>query len=100
MFKNIDELPEGGWGITLMFHLSDELSYTRIPEQRNCLSIVKNYEQQGLDQSQFLQKISVLEWLIELFKGLNWFKHNVGDNNSVTLPSKKFIFKLIQSLKN
>jgi serine/threonine-protein kinase RsbW len=99
MFKNIDELPEGGWGITLMFHLSDELSYTRIPEQKNCLSIVKNYQQQGLDQSQFLQKVSVLEWFIEFFKGLNWFKYKRQRQQLCNSPIQKIHLQVNTELK-
>src|SRR3712207_792178 len=52
MPKNIDELPEGGMGIKIMSDLVDELSYTRTPDRQNCLLIVKNYEQQALEESQ------------------------------------------------
>lgn len=99
MFKDINELPEGGWGIKFMSHLSDELSYTRLPEQRNCLSIVKNYEQQGLDQSQSLQKASVLEWLIELFKGLNWFKYKRERQQLCDSPIQKIYLQVNTELK-
>jgi serine/threonine-protein kinase RsbW len=74
MFNNIDELPEGGMGIKIISRIADELSYTRTPDDKNCLSIVKNYEQQRLDSSQVLQKGSVLDRLIEFFNRLNWFK--------------------------
>jgi serine/threonine-protein kinase RsbW len=74
MFNNIDELPEGGMGIKIISRIADELSYTRTPDDKNCLSIVKNYEQQCLDSSQVLQKGSVLYGLIEFFNRLNWFK--------------------------
>ncbi len=44
MPKNIDELPESGRGIKLMWQLADELSYTQTSTHQNCLLIVKNYE--------------------------------------------------------
>jgi serine/threonine-protein kinase RsbW len=56
MSNNIDDLPESGRGIKIMSHLADQLSYTRTPEHKNCLFIVKNYEQQGLNQSQALKR--------------------------------------------
>jgi serine/threonine-protein kinase RsbW len=74
MVKNIDEIPEGGWGLKFMLRIANRLSYTRTPEHKNCLSIVKNYEQPGFDESQTPPKNGVLEQLIEFFSRLNWFK--------------------------
>lgn len=42
---NIDELPEHGWGLKILFPIADELSYNRTPDnERNCLKIIKNYD--------------------------------------------------------
>ncbi len=67
MSKNIDELPEGGMGIQIMSQLADELNYRRPHDDKNCLSMVKNYEEQDIDKPQNLQKRGFLD-------RLNWFK--------------------------
>jgi serine/threonine-protein kinase RsbW len=77
MSNNIDELPEGGMGIKIMSQIADELSYTRTPTQRNCLLIVKNYQQQCLEQSHAPPKTSVLSPLIEFFNYLKGVKDKV-----------------------
>ena len=42
--SNIDQLPESGWGLKILFPIADELTYTRTPDGRqNCLKLVKNY---------------------------------------------------------
>lgn len=38
---NINELPEGGRGIKLMYQIADDLIYHRTPDGRNCLLLVK-----------------------------------------------------------
>jgi serine/threonine-protein kinase RsbW len=90
MSKNIDELPEGGMGIKVMSKVADELSYTRTSGETNCLSMVKNYEQQSLDQSHWLQKGNPLEWLIDLFNHLNWFKDKHSRQQLCDTPLQKF----------
>ena len=89
MVKNIDEIPEGGWGLKFMLRIANRLSYTRTPDQKNCLSIVKNYEQQGFDESQTPQKNGVLELLIEFFSPLNWLKYNHQAQASCDTPIQK-----------
>ena len=42
MRDNIDEIPSGGVGIKLIGKMTDKLSYTRTPDSRNSLFIVKN----------------------------------------------------------
>ena len=44
-FSEIDEIPSGGIGIKLIGKIADELSYTRTSDGRNCLLIVKYYQQ-------------------------------------------------------
>ncbi|MEG3924310.1 ATP-binding protein [Microcoleus sp. D3_18a_C4] len=52
MIDNIDEIPSGGIGIKIIGKIADELSYTRTSDGRNCLFIVKYYQQPGLVPSQ------------------------------------------------
>lgn len=44
MSQRVDLEAEGGRGLKLMKDISDSLSYSRTAGDRNCLSIVKNYE--------------------------------------------------------
>ncbi|MBD1828255.1 ATP-binding protein [Microcoleus vaginatus GB1-A2] len=43
MSEKIDPEASGGRGLKLMKDIADSLSYTRTANDRNCLSIVKNY---------------------------------------------------------
>jgi serine/threonine-protein kinase RsbW len=99
MSNNIDDLPESGRGIKIMSHLADQLSYTRTPEHKNCLFIVKNYEQQGLNQSQALQKGGLLEQLIEFFNLLNWFKYEEPRKPLCNFPLQKIHLQVNTDLK-
>jgi serine/threonine-protein kinase RsbW len=50
--SNIDELPESGWGLKILFPLADELTYNRTPDQnQNCLKLVKNYNSTDVESS-------------------------------------------------
>jgi serine/threonine-protein kinase RsbW len=82
-----------------MSHLADQLSYTRTPEHKNCLFIVKNYEQQGLNQSQALQKGGLLEQLIEFFNLLNWFKYEEPRKPLCNFPLQKIHLQVNTELK-
>ncbi|MBW4545828.1 MAG: ATP-binding protein [Symplocastrum torsivum CPER-KK1] len=39
----VDEMAEGGRGVGIMQRIADYLSYTRTPDNRNCLLIIKSY---------------------------------------------------------
>ena len=41
---NINELPEGQMGLKMISLIADRLNYTRTPDGRNCLLIVKRYQ--------------------------------------------------------
>ncbi|HEY9607736.1 ATP-binding protein, partial [Allocoleopsis sp.] len=99
MSKNVDQLPEGGWGIKLMSQLSDHLSYISTPDQRNCLLIVKNYEVKGLNQSPYLQKASILERGIEYFKPMNGLKYPSQQQTICDNPLQKFYLQVRTDLK-
>jgi len=43
--QEIDCYAEGGRGLRLMQRIADSLSYTRTPDHRNCLLIIKHYTQ-------------------------------------------------------
>jgi serine/threonine-protein kinase RsbW len=42
--RGVDELAGGGRGIAIMAKIADKLSYTRTDDNRNCLLIVKSYQ--------------------------------------------------------
>ncbi|MDX2213256.1 MAG: anti-sigma regulatory factor [Oculatellaceae cyanobacterium bins.114] len=42
--KDVNHEAEGGRGLKLMHRMADVLSYTRTPDQRNCLLIIKKYQ--------------------------------------------------------
>ena len=52
MRDNIDEIPSGGIGIKIIGKIAEQLSYTRTSGSRNCLFILKYYQNAGLVQSQ------------------------------------------------
>ena len=41
--KNLDTEAEGGRGLLLMKRIADVFTYTRMPDDRNCLLLVKKY---------------------------------------------------------
>lgn len=61
MTDNIDELPEGGRGLQLMWLLTDELNYTHAPPHKNCLLLVKNYPIEIVDNSEQFNEFSNLK---------------------------------------
>ncbi|MGB3266931.1 MAG: ATP-binding protein [Microcoleus sp.] len=79
MFNNIDELAEGGRGIKLMWQIADELSYTRTPDGRNCLSLSKNYEVEGRNRSPNKKKSNALDGLMNLLNRWDWQKETEQD---------------------
>ncbi len=68
MLNSIDELAEGGRGIKLMWQIADELSYTRTPDGRNCLSVSKIYKVEGRNCSKQTKKATPLDGLMNLLK--------------------------------
>ncbi|MDB9315859.1 ATP-binding protein [Spirulina sp. CS-785/01] len=42
-----DDHVGGGRGLAILAKIADDLQYSRTPDQRNCLSIVKQYSCQG-----------------------------------------------------
>jgi serine/threonine-protein kinase RsbW len=67
MIENIDEIPEGGRGLQLMWLLTDELNYIHTSAHQNCLLLVKNYQQKSLEQAEELDKVGNLRQLTDFF---------------------------------
>lgn len=61
--EDIDDLAESGRGINIMQQLADYLSYTRTPDNRNCLLIVKNYSPIAVADNNILALESVVSYL-------------------------------------
>lgn len=72
MLNSIDQLAEGGRGLKLMWQITDELSYTRTLDGRNCLWLSKSYEVEGRSRSQNIKNASVLDELMNLFNTWDW----------------------------
>jgi serine/threonine-protein kinase RsbW len=99
MSNNIDDLPEGGMGLKIMSELADELSSTRTPDNKNRLLIVKNYEQQDLDQSQALPKKSLLERSIEFFNYRSRLSYNPHQQQLGETPLQKIHLRVNTDLR-
>lgn len=92
---NINEIPEGGMGIKLMWKLADELRYTRTPAQQNCLYIVKNYTENPLNHSSSSQQDGrVLDQLIALFNDLKLPKYKTSKLEKSEKPLQKLCLEV------
>ena len=72
MRDNMDEIPSGGVGIKIIGKIADELSYTRTSDGRNCLLIVKYYQQPGLVQSQPTPKAGIFKRSLDVLNSFNF----------------------------
>ncbi|EGK90299.1 ATP-binding protein [Microcoleus vaginatus PCC 9802] len=72
MRDNIDEIPSGGIGIKIIGKIADELSYTRTSDGRNCLFIVKYYQQPGLVPSQHSLQDGFFKRAIDVLNSFNF----------------------------
>jgi serine/threonine-protein kinase RsbW len=86
-------------GLKIMSHTADELSYPRTPDNKNCLSIVKNYEKQSFDRSPALQKGNVLDRLMEFFSRLNGLKYKNQQQQLCDTPLRKIHLQVNTDLK-
>ncbi|MCA1992852.1 MAG: ATP-binding protein [Coleofasciculus sp. S288] len=71
--EEIDELAERGRGLSIMQKIADHLSYTRTPDNRNCLLIVKSYSQVTVNDTTWALEsvVSYLQSLRQLILLLN-----------------------------
>jgi serine/threonine-protein kinase RsbW len=67
MTDNIKETPSGGVGIKIIGKIADELSYTPTSDGRNCLFIVKYYQQPPSETTFF-------QWAMDVLNSFNWFQ--------------------------
>ena len=74
MRDNIDEIPAGGVGIKIIGQIADELSYTPTSDGRNCLFIVKYYQQPSLEQSQPPRQAGIFKRAIDVLNSFNGFQ--------------------------
>jgi len=72
MTDNMDEIPSGGVGIKILGKIADELSYTRTSDERNCLLIVKYYQQTGIVQSQPSTKAGFFKRSLDVLNSFNF----------------------------
>jgi serine/threonine-protein kinase RsbW len=89
MSNSINELATGGRGITLMWQIADELSYTRTLDGRNCLLVSKSYGTEGLDRSRRIKKASVLDELMNRLKQWDWQDEEEQEEELNESPSQK-----------
>jgi len=76
MRDNIDEIeiPAGGVGIKIIGKIADELSYTPTSDGRNCLFIVKYYQQPDLEQPQPSSQAGIFKRAIDVLNRFNGFQ--------------------------
>ena len=84
MRDNIDEIPSGGVGIKILGKIADELSYTPTSDGRNCLFIVKYYQQPELVPPQDSSKPGFLKRASDVLNRFNGFQKQ---RNSQSDPS-------------
>jgi serine/threonine-protein kinase RsbW len=89
MSNSINELATSGRGITLMWQIADELSYTRTLDGRNCLLVSKNYAAEGLDRPRRIKKASVLDGLMNRLKRWDWQDEEEQEQELNESPSQK-----------
>jgi serine/threonine-protein kinase RsbW len=74
MRDNIDEIPAGGVGIKIIGKVADELSYTPTPDGRNCLFIVKYYQQPELVPPQPSSQAGIFKRASDVLNRFNGFQ--------------------------
>ena len=101
MTDNIDEIPAGGVGIKIIGKIADELSYTPTSDGRNCLFIVKYYQQPDLVQPQPRKQTGFLKRAIDVLNSFNGFQkqRNPQSDPSSNQQTQKFSFQLSTDIK-
>ena len=102
MRDNMDEIPSGGIGIKIIGKIADELSYTRTSDGRNCLLIVKYYQEisglvppQDSKQAGFLTRATDV---LNSFNGLKKQRTSQSDRSSKH-PLQKISLQLNTDIK-
>jgi serine/threonine-protein kinase RsbW len=101
MRDNIDEIPAGGVGIKIIGQIADELSYTPTSDGRNCLFIVKYYQQPGLEQPQPSSQAGIFKRAIDVLNSFNGFQkqRNPQSDPSSNQQAQKFGLQLNTDIK-
>ena len=74
MRDNIDEIPSGGVGIKIIGKIADELSYTPTSDGRNCLFLVKYYQQPQLVPPQPSSQAGIFKRASDVLNRFNGFQ--------------------------
>jgi serine/threonine-protein kinase RsbW len=101
MIDNIDEIPAGGVGIKIIGKIADELSYTPTSDGRNCLFIVKYYQQPDLVQPQPRRQTGFFKRASDVLNSFNGFQkqRNPQSAPSSNQQTQKFSFQLSSDIK-
>ena len=87
MSQKLENLPEGGRGLKIMSDLADDLSYARTPDEQNCLSIGKNFDNdfdsQVRETSQKYKKSNLVDGFFGWF---NRLKNGLGSRSDRSSP--------------
>ena len=96
MRDNIDEIPAGGVGIKIIGKIADELSYTPTSDGRNCLFIVKYYQQPDLVQPKPSREAGFFKRAIDVLNSFNGFQkqRNPQSDLSSNQQIQKFSLQL------
>lgn len=102
MRDNIDEIPSGGIGIKLIGKIADELSYTRTSDGRNCLLIVKYYQNVlGKIPPQDSTQAGYFKRGLDVLNSFNWLKEsrNSQSEQSFNQPLQKISLQVNTDIK-
>jgi serine/threonine-protein kinase RsbW len=101
MIDNIDEIPSGGVGIKIIGKIADELSYTPTSDGRNCLFIVKYYQQPDLVQPKPSSQAGIFKRAIDVLNSFNGFQKQLNPQSdpSSNQQIQKFSFQLNSEIK-
>jgi len=101
MRDNIDEIPSGGVGIKIIGKIADELSYTPTSDRRNCLFLVKYYQQPELGPPQDSSQAGIFKRASDVLNRFNGFQkqRNPQSDPSSNQQSQKFSLQLNTDIK-
>ena len=96
MRDNIDEIPSGGVGIKIIGKIADELSYTPTSDGRNCLFLVKYYQQPELEPPLDSSQAGIFKRASDVLNRFNGFQkqRNPQSDPSSNQQIQKFSLQL------
>lgn len=81
MSQKLEDLPESGSGLKIMSGLADDLSYSRTPDEQNCLAMGKNFDKNFDGQREPAQKLKKTSLVDGLFDWFNRFTNGLGSRS-------------------